>query len=599
METAARAFVKPGPERAIPTRIQAALFSFKAWCFRAKRLCMELAASKPRRFEKANVNQALGILSEARGVLRGNQRPEEQELQAGKIENLRKAARYLNGLVIPAGAVFSFWAHVPRPTRARGFVKGRELREGCLIPNVGGGLCQLSNALYQAALDAGLEIVERHAHSRLLPGAKTEMGRDATVFWNYVDLRFRANTDCQLEVLLGSDELIVRVRAKESSPAAKVEVSRDADFRNVQEVGSCGNCGVTGCFRHGAIPPAQREAFSAWLVDAWWPEHQAWMERNHRAGDWLFAPLDAKRSRGRYPWNGASFSQVRLAPLQVMLRSWRSRKLAAQGAARQRALLEMDGKLARHYARAIPYAATHLAVSQNLLPFLWRDGVLGGRTFDVLMTRLPMDELQRVLDRAATQWPVSPTLADFRAPAWIAEAEREALAEARRWITPHSAIARLGGCRAVKLDWAAPDHERQVQASAGRALFFPASTLGRKGAYEVREAARELGLKVILGGPVRESPDFWNRVETAHFDLAHRWPAGICAVVLPAWVENQPRRLLRAASAGLPVIASAGCGLTGVPGVTEIPAGDIGALMAALSRGPHDGAHDFPYGPRL
>ncbi len=87
--------------------------------------------------------------------------------------------------------VFSFWRHVGRPTRGRGFADGRELREGCIVPSVGGGFCQLSNALYAAALDAGCEIVERHAHSRRVPGSMAEAGRDATVFWNYVDLRFR------------------------------------------------------------------------------------------------------------------------------------------------------------------------------------------------------------------------------------------------------------------------------------------------------------------------------------------------------------------------------------------------------------------------
>ena len=74
----------------------------------------------------------------------------------------------------------------------RGFVKGRELREGCIIPNVGGGLCQVSNALYDAALQAGHEIVERHAHTQVIAGSLAEQGRDATVFWNYVDLRFRS-----------------------------------------------------------------------------------------------------------------------------------------------------------------------------------------------------------------------------------------------------------------------------------------------------------------------------------------------------------------------------------------------------------------------
>ena len=66
----------------------------------------------------------------------------------------------------------------------------------------------MSNALYDAALKAGFEIVERHGHSRVLPGAMAEAGRDATIFWNYVDLRFRPAFDVQMEVVLGRGELV-------------------------------------------------------------------------------------------------------------------------------------------------------------------------------------------------------------------------------------------------------------------------------------------------------------------------------------------------------------------------------------------------------
>ena len=48
---------------------------------------------------------------------------------------------------------------------ARGFATGRMLREGCPIPAIGGGLGQLSNALYEVALASGCRILERHAHS--------------------------------------------------------------------------------------------------------------------------------------------------------------------------------------------------------------------------------------------------------------------------------------------------------------------------------------------------------------------------------------------------------------------------------------------------
>ena len=52
--------------------------------------------------------------------------------------------------------------------------------------------------------------------------------------------------------------------------------------------------------------------------------------------------------------------------------------------------------------------------------------------------------------------------------------------------------------------------------------------------------------------------------------------------MLPAFVEHNPRALLRARAAGVPVIAARECGLPRMPGVSLVPAGDVSALSAAL-----------------
>jgi hypothetical protein len=337
---------------------------------------------------------------------------------------------------------------------------------------------------------------------------------------------------------------------------------------------------MSTCFRNEPAPARLPTTGAAWLVDAWWPEYDAYLRERAGPQDWLFTPLDSLRlGIGPYRWNSAGFAAVRQAPWLVAARSWRNRRLARQGAARQRALLEMDEALARHYARHLPFAATHLVVSQTLLPFLWRDGVLGGRSFDVLMTRLPLAELQATLDRAARALPQSPTLADFRADPALPEAESEALAAARRWITPHSHIARLAGAKAEKLAWHLPA-SGPARASRGTSIAFPASTLGRKGAYELRAVAKELDLSVLLGGPLLEGGAFWDGVCASPANGALLKDAAV--VVLPAWLEDQPRRLLQAVAAGVPVIASDACGLDGLSGVRTIPIGDAPALRQAV-----------------
>ncbi len=308
----------------------------------------------------------------------------------------------------------------------------------------------MSNALYDAALKAGMEIVERHGHSRTVPGSMAVAGRDRTVFWNHVDLRLRALCDCVLEVKLRRGELIVRWLLR---PSAAAPVCSDGRADRTSAPGgpaveSCETCSVTSCYRHPSAMALPQNAVTAWLVDEWWPEHDGYMKAHRSEKDWLFLPLESKRWKaGRYLWITGGFAQVCQAPFTTLLRSWRSRRLSAQGAQSVRTLLQMDEAIVRAWEKRIPPEATHLVVSQNLLPALWSRGLLGGRTFDVLITRLPMTHLQRTLNEAAAGHPESHTLADFWAPAELVAAETEALAEARKWITPHTHIGRLAGAR--------------------------------------------------------------------------------------------------------------------------------------------------------
>src|SRR3569833_2606566 len=179
------------PELAVPSRRDALLFQLKTNVFRGERFLREMGRA-PRRLARGDAAGFATVVAEARSPLWSDPRAGERALQRGKVQNLRAAARRLDRTVLPVGAAFSFWRQMGRASAARGFGAGRMSQEGCLVAATGGGLCQFSNALYGAALDAGCEIVERHAHSRRVPGSAAEAGRDATVAWNYVDLRFAA-----------------------------------------------------------------------------------------------------------------------------------------------------------------------------------------------------------------------------------------------------------------------------------------------------------------------------------------------------------------------------------------------------------------------
>ncbi|MDR3406026.1 MAG: VanW family protein [Chthoniobacter sp.] len=570
------------PREALPSRRAALLFGLKAACFQVQRCWRDLTGDGPKRHARGEkLAQAPIVGTQSSDIWFETNIASEKRLQFGKVQNLRVSTALLRDTEVPANTVWSFWRQLGRTTARRGFAVGRELREGCLIPTLGGGLCQLSGAIYNAAMEAGLEIVERHAHSHPGVGNLAAVGRDATVFWNYVDLRLRAPFPWRMELDLSSTRLTVRIRSTKTV-AARPAPTRGgrAMLTTTPQPGSCASCGVSACFRHLKPDTDENPGRSAWLVDEWWPEWAAHLAQLESPADLLLRPLDGHRwHKPNYAWDAATFRQSHSATLLTLRRAWSTRRLREQGAERQRALLAWDERLARHYARQLHPEHTHLVVAQNLLPFLWRDGVLGGRTFEVLMVRLPMHALQAQLDEAARLHPESTTCADFRAPIWMADAEAQALSAAEHWVTPHQAIADLAGLRAISLPWKMPAAPGTAHKD-GKRVVFPASTLGRKGAYELREAVRALDIELVCLGPIIEKGDFWQGIKLGAASAT--WYDNAAAVVLPAFVEHRPRRLLAALAAGVPVITTPQCGLGKMPGVTEVPAGDAEALTAAL-----------------
>ena len=175
------------PPWKVPTRLAAAWLRVRVWGHVAIRAWRELRAARVERHRAASSLRGASVIAEHRSPLWRDGRDEEFALVAGKVENLRIARRAFDGVVVPAGAVFSFWKQLGRPTRSGGFVEGREIRAGCVVPVVAGGLCQLSNALAACAVEGGMTLVERHGHTARIEQHAMPGAIDATVFWNYVD----------------------------------------------------------------------------------------------------------------------------------------------------------------------------------------------------------------------------------------------------------------------------------------------------------------------------------------------------------------------------------------------------------------------------
>jgi hypothetical protein len=564
-------------------------FGARAWVFRLARGTRNATAPLPRLIARENADWSAEVARSTAPLYSADgESPRERMWQLGKVENLRHAVRHIHGIELPAGATFSFWRQVGPPWRLRGFVIGRELREGCLIPSVGGGLCQLSNALYDCALKAGAEILERHRHTRVIAGSLAEFDRDATVFWNYVDLRFRFAQPLRIAARLTRDQLIVSFHSL-SPRATHSSQAPHAGTRAAEAVETCATCGVESCLRH-AGPSAAAQERTAVLVDEFWPEFDDWLRAQNCSRWHLGVPMrHSLWRRANYAWMDHGWAGVHDTALTSLSRAWRSRRLSAQGAARQRALLAFDKELAEAYARRIPWQCSRAVVTQTLLPHL-RDW-LGGRADTVFLTRWPMRLLQQRLDEAARMHPDSTTLADFRVDAALADAEWEALERAEALVTCHARLAEIWPGKTTLLPWKWPPAQKTASSSeSSRPLVvLPASGVARKGAFELRSALRELQIPLRITGArqLENDPDLWAGVEIVGPPAPSQpWHHGASVVVLPAWIEHRPRRLLEAICAGTPVIATDACGLHGWPAEAQVrivPAGAVRSLTAAIA----------------
>ncbi|MDF2454606.1 MAG: hypothetical protein K0R51_599 [Cytophagaceae bacterium] len=498
-------------------------------------------------------------------------------LTAGKIENLRIAVRKLHGLEIKANEVFSFWKHMGNPNFGKGYVIGREIREGCIVPTVAGGLCQISNALYDAALKANFDILERHRHTRVIPGSLAEQDRDATVKWNYIDLRFRFSKSFRIEVELTTDKLLVVFR----SDAAEDQGGKQSPgLRQSNTLNDCYSCGNLACFKHpDRSSIKQEQALTTYILDEKWPEYEEYIKNNADPDDYCIVPLNPTRlfKSDRYNWHTFPKNKIKATTLAGLYRI-----LAARWAVKSKTnvfqlSLKLDKKIAKRAARLIPIESTHVVVAQNLLPFLFETGALGGRTFDVLMTRLPIEKLHERLDMAHAHYQDSKTLKDFRAPQQLIELENKALTRAKTIVTPHEEIAALFFNKVKKLQWSIPIEK--VHEIKGSKILFPASAVGRKGAYEIRKLADELSLRLVIAGNAIEQNDFWKGLAVEKFNGNF---SEIRLVIYPTYVEHQPRRLLKAIAKGIPLITTPACGINASTAVQLIETGSYSALRQAV-----------------
>ncbi len=142
-----------------------------------------------------------------------------QTRSSQQTNNSLTAARDLDGVIIPPGETFSFNKLVGARDSNKGYHAAPVITSAGILQDIpGGGICQLASTIYNAALLAGMTVVERHPHSRVI--SHVPPGRDATIASWRKDLKLKNpfSNPLQLRININQNRLVTSFRAPFEKP---------------------------------------------------------------------------------------------------------------------------------------------------------------------------------------------------------------------------------------------------------------------------------------------------------------------------------------------------------------------------------------------
>lgn len=141
-----------------------------------------------------------------------------------RASNLSLATRNTSNVLLLPDDVFSFNKIVGPRLEKYGFKMAKIIVNNQYTSGIGGGICQVSSTLYNAVLYSNLEVVERKNHS--LPSTYVDMGRDATISGDYIDLKFKNNTGYPIYIYgeMKGNKVKFTIYGKDDFPERSIEL---------------------------------------------------------------------------------------------------------------------------------------------------------------------------------------------------------------------------------------------------------------------------------------------------------------------------------------------------------------------------------------
>ena len=120
------------------------------------------------------------------------------ESNVNRSTNIKLSSEKINGTTLMPGETFSYNKVVGARTIKAGYKEASVYMNGKVVDGIGGGICQVSSTLYNAALEANLEIVSRRNHYFIT--SYVPASRDATVSYGTIDLKFKNNRTYPIKI---------------------------------------------------------------------------------------------------------------------------------------------------------------------------------------------------------------------------------------------------------------------------------------------------------------------------------------------------------------------------------------------------------------
>ena len=147
-----------------------------------------------------------------------------------RVNNIRTLSAALDGKLVAPGATFAFNAAVGERTAAKGYQEAPAIVDGKLVPQLGGGICQVGTTFFNTVFFAGLPVKERTNHSFYI--SHYPKGRDCTVSWGGPDFKWVNDTGAWVLIKTSASSSSLTISLYGTNPGTTVTYTT-SDFTNV------------------------------------------------------------------------------------------------------------------------------------------------------------------------------------------------------------------------------------------------------------------------------------------------------------------------------------------------------------------------------